>query len=89
MSVRKTGEQIHIHFSDSAPSVSIAECGKLFERLYRADASRSRESGGAGLGLSICKSIVAAHQGTIRAQPSDLGGLEIIIVLPENQSAVR
>ncbi len=55
---------------------------KLFDRFYREDQSRARASGGSGLGLSICKLIVKAHDGTISAEPSSLGGLAMIITLP-------
>jgi two-component system sensor histidine kinase BaeS len=55
---------------------------RLFERFYRVDASRSRASGGAGLGLSICRSIVAAHGGDIAASASPLGGLRVSVTLP-------
>ena len=67
---------------DSAPGVGLAEMKKLFDRLYRVESSRSRASGGAGLGLAICKKIVEAHEGTIVAEPSDLGGVLIKIELP-------
>ena len=55
---------------------------RLFERLFRVESSRSRERGGAGLGLALCRTIVEAHAGTITAKPSPLGGLWIAIVLP-------
>jgi two-component system sensor histidine kinase BaeS len=67
---------------DSAPGVPDAECQQLFEPLYRRDASRSRHSAGAGLGLAICRAVVEAHGGTITAQPSSLGGLAIRVSLP-------
>ncbi|MCO1333256.1 ATP-binding protein [Microbulbifer sp. OS29] len=70
---------------DSAPGVANGDIPHLFERLYRADSSRSRETGGAGLGLSICQNIVNAHEGSISATPSTLGGLEISIFLPLSQ----
>jgi len=67
---------------DSAPGVGPEEIEKLFDRLYRVESSRNRASGGAGLGLAICKKIVEAHEGTIVAEPSDLGGVSIKIELP-------
>ncbi|ACM21863.1 sensor histidine kinase, HAMP domain-containing [Geotalea daltonii FRC-32] len=71
-----------ISFQDSPPGVTLAESEKLFERLYRVDSSRNRSTGGAGLGLAICRNIVEAHGGTITAQPSPLGGLWMRIELP-------
>ena len=76
--------EVHIDFYDSSPGVAESDITKLFERLYRVDNSRNRKSGGAGLGLSICKNIVSAHQGKIEASQSKLGGLHIHIVLPKN-----
>jgi two-component system sensor histidine kinase BaeS len=55
---------------------------QLFERFYRAEASRSRALGGAGLGLAICRNIVEAHGGHIEARLSPLGGLCIHLELP-------
>jgi len=71
-----------IHFMDSAPGVPAAEIGRLFDRLYRVEGSRSRATGGAGLGLAICRNIVEAHEGTITAEHSAMGGLWITVVLP-------
>jgi two-component system sensor histidine kinase BaeS len=68
---------------DSAPAPPVASFDKLFDRFYRVESSRSREFGGSGLGLAICRSIVVAHGGTINAEPSHLGGLRIIIVIPD------
>jgi two-component system sensor histidine kinase BaeS len=73
---------IIIDFQDSKPGVSEKDLEKLFDRFYRAEESRSRTSGGAGLGLTICKNIVDAHEGTISAHPSPLGGLRIQISIP-------
>ncbi|WP_245610655.1 ATP-binding protein [Xenophilus azovorans] len=71
-----------LSFDDTAPAAAPDELPRLFERLYRGEASRSRESGGSGLGLSICRAIVEAHGGFIDAQPSALGGLCITLALP-------
>jgi len=69
-------------FEDNGIGVDEKHLANLFEYLYRVDDSRNRKDGGAGLGLSICRQIVMAHQGEISAQQADLGGLAIIIKLP-------
>jgi two-component system sensor histidine kinase BaeS len=73
---------VRIDFDDTAPGVPAADLPRLFERLYRVDASRSRATGGAGLGLAIARNIVAAHGGSISAAASPLGGLRVRIELP-------
>jgi signal transduction histidine kinase len=54
----------------------------MFDRFWRADASRSRNTGGSGLGLAIVTSLVERHHGTASAQPSFGGGLTVTITLP-------
>jgi two-component system, OmpR family, sensor histidine kinase BaeS len=71
-----------VDFQDSKPGVAMEDIERLFERFYRVEGSRSRSSGGAGLGLTITKKIVDAHDGMISAHPSPLGGLLIRIKLP-------
>lgn len=71
-----------ITVEDTPPGVTEEHLSKLFERLYRVDSSRTRSSGGAGLGLSICKNIVLAHDGKISASSSALGGLKITVEFP-------
>jgi len=82
VSFRTLNNQAEIEISDSAPGVPAALHDKLFERLFRVDVSRNRHHGGAGLGLSLCKNIVTAHQGDIRIQDSPFGGLTVIVHLP-------
>jgi|GEM_PF-1821264 len=69
-------------FEDTYPNVKEEDLSKLFDQLYRAESSRNRATGGAGLGLSICKTIVEAHNGKISARNGELGGLRIKIALP-------
>jgi signal transduction histidine kinase len=73
---------LKVVIEDSAPGLSEKELNKIFERLYRSDKSRSRKSGGSGLGLSICKSLVEGHNGDITASSSTLGGVKVTISLP-------
>jgi len=67
---------------DSPPGVPDALLGRLLDRFYRVEASRSRTGGGSGLGLAICKSIVQAHGGQIEARHAPLGGLWMQVRLP-------
>ncbi|AGA92092.1 histidine kinase,HAMP domain-containing protein,histidine kinase [Thioflavicoccus mobilis 8321] len=80
--LRRDEQALICDFEDTAPGVPAESLAHLFDRLYRVDASRSRHTGGAGLGLAICQNIVAAHGGTIRARPSLGGGLWVQIRLP-------
>lgn len=71
-----------LRVEDSGPGVSDEQLERLFDRFYRAEGSRSRSTGGSGLGLSICRNIVEAHGGRIEAGHSPLGGLLIRVELP-------
>lgn len=84
--VQLCAEQIEqtvvITLDDSAPTIAADQLERIFERLYRVETSRNRATGGAGLGLSICRNIVEAHRGSIIASQSSLGGLRITVTLP-------
>lgn len=80
--VRTDDGMVMIDFQDSSPGVPEAELEKLFERLYRVESSRSRATGGAGLGLAICRNIVEAHEGSITAKHSQSGGVWIRVEIP-------
>jgi two-component system sensor histidine kinase BaeS len=86
VSLRQDGRHAELCIEDSAPGVPDGAHVRLFERLFRVDQARSRGRGGSGLGLSICKSIIEAHQGRIVALPSSLGGLKLLIHLPLSRS---
>jgi two-component system sensor histidine kinase BaeS len=78
----RTASSLIIDFQDSPPGVPEAALPRLFERLYRVEGSRSRDTGGAGLGLAIARNICEAHGGRIEACPAPQGGLWIRIALP-------
>ena len=67
ITARDTGSQVQVEVADTGAGIPEQDLGRLFERSYRIDPSRSRTSGGAGLGLSIAKGIVEAHGGQIWA----------------------
>jgi len=79
------GEQVEfakVIVSDTGIGIAKEDQERIFDRFFRVDRARSREEGGSGLGLSICKWIVEAHQGEIRVE-SQLGkGSSFIITLP-------
>ncbi|NKC19624.1 MULTISPECIES: ATP-binding protein [Pseudoalteromonas] len=74
--------RIQCVIEDSSPGVDDEALGRLFERLFRCDKSRSRDLGGSGLGLSICQKLVELHGGSITVAHSDLGGLKVSVILP-------
>ncbi len=75
---------VHLTLEDSAPAVPEADLERIFEPLYRVEASRARVSGGSGMGLAVSQSIVRAHGGSLSAATSALGGLKVEIILPVN-----
>jgi two-component system sensor histidine kinase BaeS len=83
--VLRQNDGIHVDFMDSAPGVPEEMLSRLSERLFRVEGSRNRASGGAGLGLSLCRSIVEAHNGKMDFKLSPLGGLWIQIIFPVEQ----
>ncbi|MFM0637615.1 ATP-binding protein [Paraburkholderia metrosideri] len=80
LSQSASGWQLDVQ--DSLPGVPEVALKHLFDRFYRVDESRSRQNGGAGLGLSLCHAIVTAHGGTIDARDSPLGGVWITARFP-------
>ncbi|WP_163558733.1 ATP-binding protein [Halomonas sp. NO4] len=81
------GDRVRVTWQDSAPGVPEAALGKLTERLYRVEGSRSRASGGSGLGLSIAGALVKSHGGTFTPSASPLGGLCWTLEFPRLDAA--
>ncbi|MFZ0921130.1 MAG: HAMP domain-containing sensor histidine kinase [Candidatus Dormiibacterota bacterium] len=71
-----------ISITDTGPGVPTALRPVIFERFSRGDVSRSRKTGGAGLGLAICAAIVSAHKGTISLDHERVAGTRIDVRLP-------
>ena len=73
-----------IEVKDTGIGVSEEGLKRIFERFYREDAARNRETGGSGLGLSIANMIVSAHNGTIKVSHNNPKGTVFTIRLPKN-----
>jgi two-component system phosphate regulon sensor histidine kinase PhoR len=73
---------VHVTVSDTGSGIPPEHLPRIFERFYRADSGRSRESGGTGLGLAIVKHLVEAHGGSVRADSVVGSGTTIRIFFP-------
>jgi len=82
MRVRGDGSRVVVEIQDRGPGIPAEDQQKVFDRFYRVDKARWRESGGAGLGLSIAKWAVEAHGGSIGLQSEDNQGCTFWISLP-------
>ena len=78
----KTGREIRLVVEDGGAGLPEASYGERIQGLKRFDRSRSRESGGSGLGMSIMSAVIELHGGTLALKKSDLGGLAIEVQLP-------
>jgi len=80
--IEEVGNTVVITVKDTGPGIAPEHLPHLFERFYRADSARDRESGGVGLGLAIVKEIAEAHGGTVRVE-SEIGkGSVFTVTLP-------
>jgi len=72
----------HLTVADHGPGLRAEDLDRIFEPFYRADPSRSRDSGGAGLGLSIVTAVVTAHGGRVEVKETSGGGATFEVELP-------
>lgn len=79
--VKRKGKKNLIIFENESNNIFQGNLDMLFDRFYRTDASRNSSTGGSGIGLSIAKSIISLHGGTIHAKSSDGQHLQIIILI--------
>jgi signal transduction histidine kinase len=73
---------VTITVADTGPGIATEHLPHVFDRFYRADRSRTEATGGAGLGLAICKAIVEAHGGKIAAASSVGAGTQFLVTFP-------
>ncbi|HZD64958.1 MAG TPA: HAMP domain-containing sensor histidine kinase [Acidimicrobiales bacterium] len=82
VAARIEGDQAVLEVADQGPGLDPRDAARVFERFYRADASRSRDRGGAGLGLSIVAAITEAHGGRATLETAPGQGTVVAVVLP-------
>ena len=75
-------EEVRIQVSDTGIGIADSDKPRIFERFYRAERSRSRETGGAGLGLAISKHIIERHGGRIEVESEPQKGSKFTLILP-------
>jgi signal transduction histidine kinase len=80
--VQSHNDFTELRVKDEGEGIPEAALPHVFDRFYRADRSRSRNSGGAGLGLSICKAIADRSNGAIQIQSAVGQGTEVTVTLP-------
>ena len=79
-------KQCVVEVADTGCGIDPEDRAHVFERFYRADKARSRETGGYGLGLSLAQHIVEAHGGSIALEPNEPRGTVVVVTLPANAS---
>ncbi|MFD6994827.1 sensor histidine kinase [Streptomyces mirabilis] len=82
------GDHAVLEVADRGPGLTEEQSRRIFERFYRADPSRTRTTGGAGLGLAIVRSLVTAHAGRVEVHTTPGGGATFQILLPPGAGGV-
>jgi signal transduction histidine kinase len=78
----KTGNKVWVRIRDNGIGIPEEDLPRIFDRFYRVDKARSRESGGTGLGLSIAREIILRHGGDILPESTPGGGTTMTVILP-------
>lgn len=82
VALKQQADELIVTIDDDGPGIPAAELDRVFDPFYRLEASRSRETGGTGLGLTVARSTIRAHGGDIRLANRDGGGLSVTVILP-------
>ena len=77
-----TDNQVRLEVLDDGPGIAASDLPHVFDRFYRADTSRTRASGGSGLGLSIVKAAVSRHGGAVQVDSNEGEGTRVTVTLP-------
>jgi len=82
VSLERDADGVVFAVEDDGPGVAEEERDRIFERFARTEEGRSRDSGGAGLGLAIVREVAVAHGGTVGVEDGSLGGARFVVTLP-------
>jgi two-component system sensor histidine kinase BaeS len=82
LSARAVGDRAELRVSDTGPGIAPEDLPHLFDRFYRTEASMRAATPGTGLGLTIARSLVEAHDGTLTVESQVGGGTTFVISLP-------
>ena len=82
MAVGTSGKNVFVRVTDNGIGIPEKDLPRLFDRFYRVDKARSRESGGTGLGLSIAQEILNQHKGSIEISSEYGKGTSVLITMP-------
>ncbi|MQP65265.1 HAMP domain-containing protein [Niveispirillum sp. SYP-B3756] len=88
IAIAVTGENVTVTIDDDGPGIPETEFDNVFRPFFRLEGSRSRDTGGTGLGLSVANDIIRAHGGEIGLANRPEGGLRVTVVLPMAGDAV-
>lgn len=83
VSLHAEAGSVELRVEDRGPGIAEAERSSVFEPFYRVEPSRNRDSGGAGLGLTIVRQIVEGHGGTVAVEDRPGGGARLRVILPK------
>jgi signal transduction histidine kinase len=84
LSAVANADAVVVRVTDDGAGIAEGDVARIFEPFFRADRSRSKSTGGYGLGLSICKRVMEAHGGTIVVERSPAGGASFILTFPNH-----
>jgi signal transduction histidine kinase len=82
LGAHRNGNHGRVEVEDRGPGIPATELPRIFERFYRGDSSRARETGGYGLGLAISKALIEAYDGSITAESSPGQGTRLVVIVP-------